>query len=253
MEVILRPLRKDAWAGVHKYKNCSDYIGTYYTRAGNIYTGLNAEEAERIGQILGLNLAQSSEYWQTYFIRMSNKDLIINTDQPDVESAAAEELKYLFLKNHKRVANGLNDNNPTANYVLINKESEAKESNKYNQTKRKAMKEFDKLSLADMRKALRLYGHRSEGLTGELVESKLFDLVEQNPDKFFDKWVENKRRETEFLIQDGISKNIIKRNKSEYKYGSDTIGHTLEDAILYLESPEHRDLKAIIINEVNAK
>jgi hypothetical protein len=250
MEVILRPLRRNDWAGVHKYKSCVDFIGTYFTRSGQIYTGLTAEEArvieEKLQKPVG-SLAPSSEFWSTFFIRVGNKDVFLNLDDP------FDELKYLFLKSHKRIASGYTDTNPTANYVLINKESEAQQANKYNQMKRKAIKEFDKLTSADMKKALRLYGHRSDNISAELVEGKLFELVERDPMKFLERWVENKRRETEFLIQEAISKNVLRRNKSEYKYGSDTIGHTLEDSISYLDSPEHRDLKAIIINEVNSK
>jgi hypothetical protein len=256
MEVMLRPLRRNDWAGVFKFKNCSDYLGSYFTRSGQLYTGLREEDGVDAETVARLSSAEkgidqplnpSSEFWNTFTIKIGNKDIFLDTSSP------MDELKYLFLKNHKRVANGYGDNKPTANYVLINKESDAKEANKYNQIKRKAVKEFDKLSANDQRKALRLYGHRSDALSPELVENKLFELIEKDPQKFLDKWVDNKRRETEFLIQEGVSKNVIKRNKSEYKYGIDTIGISIDDAINYLDSAEHRDLKQIIINEVNAK
>jgi len=247
MEVILRPLGGNTWAGVNKYKNCKDYIGTYLTRSGQRYTGLTEEDAKRLGDKLGYDLVPSSEYWNTFHVLMGNKDLYLDPSDP------FDELRILFLTKHKRVANGYSDNNPTANYVLVNKEAEAQLTNKYNQTKRKAIKEFDKLSTADMKKALRLFGHRSDNISAELVETKLFDLVEKDPNRFLEKWVDNKRRETEYLVQEAVSKNIVRRNKSEYKYGVDTIGHSLEDAVIYLESAEHRDLKATIINEVNAK
>lgn len=248
MEVILKPLIKTGWAGVHKYKNCSDYVGSYFTRSGQLYTGLTKEDADRLGALTGLDLRQNSDYWVDFIIRVTTKDIVLNLDDP------FDELKYLFLKSHKRVANGFSDQTkPTANYVLINKEVEAAEFNKHGQIKRKAMKEFDKLSLADMRKVLRLYGHKADNLGAELVENKLFELVEKDPQKFFTIWVDNKRRETTFLLQEAIAKNIIRKNKSEYKYGTDTIGYTLEDAITYLDSPEHRDFKGVIQNEVNAK
>lgn len=250
MEVILRPLRKNQWAGVYKYKSCNDWLGTYFTRSGQLYTGLTREEAAKFEEELQKqpgSLSPSSEFWQTFFIRVGNKDVYLNTDD------ANDRLKYYFAKSHKRVANGFSDNNPTADFVLINKESEAQQTNKYNQVKRRAIKEFDKLSTADMKKVLRLFGHRSDNISTELVETKLYDLVEKEPIKFLERWVENKRRETEFLVQEAVGKNVIRRNKSEYKYGADVIGHTLEDTISYLDSPEHRDLKAIIINEVNAK
>ena len=40
MEVVLKFARNNPWAGIAKYKNCKDYISTYFTRSGNIYTGL---------------------------------------------------------------------------------------------------------------------------------------------------------------------------------------------------------------------
>lgn len=247
MEVILKPLAKSSWAGVNKYKNCSDYLGTYFTRSGQLYTGLSKEDADRLAKETGLDLRANSEYWNEFIIRIGNTDIVLNTTDP------FDELRYIFLKGHRRVANGFSDIKPTANYVLINKDAEAGLSNKYNQSKRKAMKEFDKLSLAEMRKILRLYGHKPDNISSELIENKLFDLVEKDPQKFFDKWVDNKRRETEFLIQDAISKNVIRKNKSEYKYGVDVIGYTLDDAINYLDSAEHRDLKATIQQETNTK
>lgn len=261
MEVIVRPLLVNMWAGVRNYKNCFNWIGPYFTRSGNLYTGLTEEDnelkltpgttADRLEKALQRepkSLAPYSEFWKTYTIRFDNKDLIINTSNPE------DELKYIFLKHHKNVANGYSDRTkPKADYILINKEQEASEANKSGQLRRKAMKEFDKLSLTDMRKLLRLYGHRSDNLSSELIEAKLFEIVERDPQKFFDKWVDNKRRETEFLITDAIAKGIIKKNKSEYKYGVDTIGMNMDDAINYLEATEHRELKLTIINEINSK
>jgi hypothetical protein len=260
MEVIVRPLLRNQWAGVVRFKNCDDYLGTYFTRTGALHTGLNEEDtaqkleqgatAARLEKALqkpaGM-LLPYSEFWQTFRVKFGTKDKILDTDQP------FDELQYLFLKTHRRVANGFSDNNPTANYIIINKEAEAKESNKHNQTRRKAFKEFEKLSLTDMRKLLRLYGHRSDNISAELVESKLFEIIERDPQKFFDKWVDNKRRETEFLITDAVAKSVIRKNKSEYKYGVDTLGMSIDDAINYLDAPEHRDLKATIINEVSTK
>jgi hypothetical protein len=259
MEVILRPLTKNTWAGVKgdRYKNCSSWIGTYFTRNGALHTGfekpdgtLDYETADRLTVALHKepkSLYPSSDFWNTFYVRMGRDEIKLDTSRPE------DELKYLFLKTHKRVQDGYAKPNPSANFILINFETEAKEFNKVARDKRKAMKEFDKLSTAEMKKVLRLYGQRSDNLSAELVENKLFELIDKDPSKFFDKWIDNKRRETEWLLQEAISKNVIRKNKSEYKYGNDTVGHTLDDAIIYLDDPQHRDLKSIIINEVNNK
>ena len=108
---------------------------------------------------------------------MTARELILHTENP------YDELQYLFLKNHRRVANGLSNVEPSNDYILINKESEAEEANRVNKIKRQAIIEFNKMSLDDMRKALRLYGYKGESMSTELVESKLFEIVETDPNR----------------------------------------------------------------------
>jgi hypothetical protein len=69
--------------------------------------------------------------------------------------------------------------------VKITREAEAIEQNKANKLRRDAVKEFDKLSLDQMRKCLRLFGVSSQSMSNELVESTLFSLVDKQPKKFF--------------------------------------------------------------------
>jgi len=247
MKIILRPLRVNAWSGIHKYKNCTTALGSYFTRSGRLYTGLSDSEAERLGKSLGFDLSLASNFWSTFTIRIGNNDIILDTTDP------YDELRYLFLKSHKRVAIGLSDNKPTADYVLINEDLEASESNTRNKLRRKAMKEFDKFSPATIRKILRIYGHKADNVSDDVAENRLNDLVDRDPQKLFDKWIDNKKREIEFLIQEAIAKNIIRRNKNVYKYGTDIIGHSLDDAVAYLENPANQDLKITIINEASIK
>jgi len=247
MKVIVKPLNRNAWSGIIQYKNCHTSLAPYFTRTGRLYTGLSEEDEKRLGEKLRLELNPSSPFWLTFHIKMSGKDLVLSTDDP------YDELRYLFLKSHKRVANGLADKKATANFVIINEEEEAIESNKLSQIKRKAIKEFDKLTVSEMRRCLRLYGHKAEDLSNESVEFKLNTLVEEDPSRFLTTWVMNTNKDTEFLIQEAVSKNVIRKSKNIYKYGTDIIGHGLEDAISFMDSPENQDLKLAISNETKAK
>jgi len=247
MKVIVRPLNRNAWSGILQYKNCHTSLASYFTRTGRLYTGLTPEDEKRLGEKLRIDLNPTSPFWITFHIKMSGRDLILETDDP------YDEMRYLFLKNHKRVANGMGDKKATANFVIINEEEEAVESNKLSQIKRKAIKEFDKMTTSEMRKCLRLYGHNAEDLSNESVEFKLDNLVEEDPQRFLTTWVLNTNKDTEFLIQEAISKNVIRKTKNVYKYGTDIIGHGLEDAILYIDAPENQDLKLAISNETKAK
>lgn len=267
MQVILRRYGKDAWSGVAIYKNCSTYLGSYFTRSGNLYTGLTKEDEKRLedqlnypvgtlrptytdpNQIqLGPNKQKITGFWETFFIKIvGNQELTLDTDRPE------DELKYLFLRNHKRVANGLGDRKPGVEFILINKETEAEEVNRINKTKRRAIKEFDKLSPEQMRKCLRLYGVNSENSSNEVVEAKLFELIEKDPAKFFTKWVDNSLKDLEFLIEEAVANNIIRKNKTVYKYGTDILGGSLDETISYLNNPSNRDLKLTIQTEIEAK
>jgi len=247
MKVIVKPLNRNAWSGITQYKNCHTSLAPYFTRTGRLYTGLSEVDEKLLGEKLRLELNPSSPFWITFHIKFSGKDLILDTDDP------YDELRYLFLKSHKRVANGLSDQKATANFVIINEEEEAVESNKIGQIKRKALKEFDKLTVSEMRKCLRLYGHNAEDLSNDTVEFKLSNLVDEDPSRFLDTWVLNANKDTEFLIQEAISKNVIRKTKNVYKYGTDIIGHGLDETIAFMDSPENQDLKLAITNETKAK
>ena len=250
MEVILRFKTKDPWAGITKYKNCYDYIAPYWTRSGNKYTGLTEDEAKRLEKEIGYaegTLSPYSDYWNTFAIKITTKEIILHTER------AYDELQYLFLKGHKRVANGINNVKPNNDYILINKDSEAEEANRLNKVKRQAIVEFNKLSLDDMRKALRLYAFKSDSMSNELVESKLFELVEKDPNKFFLIWVNNKSKNTQFIIESAVAKNVIRKSRNIFYYGTDIIGNSMEYAIAYLDDKKNQDLKMVIMQEIESK
>jgi hypothetical protein len=247
MRVILRPINRNVWAGVTQYRNCHTYLAPYLTRTGRQYTGLSEEDEKRLGEKLRINLASTSPFWVTFHIKMSSKELELNLEDP------YDELRYIFLKSHKRVANGLGDRKATANYVLINEEAEAKETNIRSKIKREALRELDKMSITEMRKCLRILGNRADDMSSEIVEQKLNDFVEVDPATFIEKWVNNKSKETEFLIQEAVAKNVLRKSKNVYKYGTDIIGHSVEDVIIYLDNSENQDLRFAIMKETNSK
>lgn len=247
MRVILRPINRHTWSNVVKYKNCYDYLEPYYTRSGNIYTGIGREDAARLGNILGRSLLQTSDYWKNFFVRVGADDVYLDTED------ILDEIKYLFLKNHKRVKTSIFEHKATADYLLINKDEEAKRENLFNKAKIDAVVEFKKMSLTDMRKCLRLFGQNAENASSELVENSMFKLVESNPEKFLLKWTNNKNREIEVIVEQAVSKNIIRRSKNIYKFGSDVIGYSLEETIDFLNNPKNQDIKISILNYIDAK
>lgn len=247
MKAILRPIKRDKWSGLIKYRNCYEDLAPYYTRSGMIYTGLTANDEVRLGQILGLDLKKGSEFWKNFFIRTYTGDLILDLEDPN------DELKYLFLKNHKRVKTSEFEHKASANFLLINKEEEAKRSNLINKVRRRAIKEFDSLTTEDIKKVLRLFGLNGDNMEPEVAESKLFELVENNPQAFLDKWVNNTHRDIEVTVERAISMNIIRRTKNIYKYGSEIIGRSMIETIDFLETPKNQDILLSIMKSIQSK
>ena len=250
MVVELKIKKKNPWGNFIKYRNCFDYIAPYYTRSGSIYTGLTPEDERYFEKALGYeegHLAKTSEFWTTFCVKVGTRSLLLD------DSIPRQAMIIKFLTGHKRVATSLDKLDAGKDYLLINREAEAVEQNKQNKLRRDAIKEFDKLSLDQMRQCLRLFGMSSDRMSNELVESTLFGLVDKQPKKFFDKWVNNKTKDTEFLLEQAIAKGVIRKDKTHYFYGTDMFADTLEDAIAYLDSKKNQDLKLAIINETNNK
>ena len=250
MVVELKIKKKNPWAGLIKYKSCYDYIAPYLTRSGSIYTGLTPEDETYYEKALGYEpgtLARSSKFWDTFVVRIGSKTLLLD------DQFARQAMIIKFLSGHKRVTTSLDKLDAGKDYLLINREAEAVEQNKQNKLRRDAIKEFDKLSLDQMRKCLRLFGVKSDTMSNELVESTLFNLIDKAPKKFFAKWVENKTKETEFLLEEAIAKGIIRKDRTQYYYGTEMFGDSLDEAIAYLDAKKNQDLKLSIINQVKVK
>ena len=250
MVVELKIKKKNPWIGLVKYRHCFDYIAPYFTRSGSIYTGLTPEDEKYFEKALGYeegHLAKTSDFWTTFSVKIGTRTLILD------DSIPRQAMIIKFLSGHKRVATSLDKLDAGKDYLLINREAEAVEQNKQNKLRRDAIKEFDKLSLDQMRQCLRLFGMSADRMSNELVESTLFGLVDKQPKKFFDKWVNNKSKDTEYMIEQAIAKGVIRKEKTNYFYGTDLFATTLDEAIAYLDNKKNQDLKLAIINETQNK
>lgn len=248
---IVKHARKDNWSGVSHYNKCKTYLRANLTRTGSLNTGLTLDDEKRLEQALGYSdgeLAKSNiEFWKSYSVVVDETGLTLNIDNP------YDELRYLLLKSHKRVANGIDMLNPSKDFVMINKESEAIAKNKVNRKKIDAIVEYKKMTPEQMRRCLKVLGINAGNSSVEVVESSLFEFIENNPADFFIKWVENNDRDIEYLISQAVTKNIVRKNRTSYYYGTDLLGGTLEDAIAYMKDKKNSDIRKAIMNAVDYK
>jgi len=247
MEIRLKHIKPDNWSGVNRFDGCNHALGPYLTRSGNLYTGLTKEDETRLGEALGYDLRKGSKFWDSFRVRIGDGDVILNDQDP------ADELRLLFLKGHKEVKKSIHEMKATANYYLSNVEEEATVFNEVNRLKRRAMREFDKLKPADIKKALRILGLNAHNVSDSVAEDRLFSIVERNPQHFINRWVDNDNRNTEYLVKEALANDAIRKSGNTYMYNSITLGHSTEDAVSFLNSGENSDIKAEIVNLTKKK
>ena len=244
-------VRKDNWSGVSQFNKCKTYLRANLTRTGSLNTGLTPENERRLENLLSYpegELAKANiKFWESYSVVIDEAGLELDTDNP------YDELRYLFLKSQPRVADGVNRVNPSKDFVIVNRETEALAKNKVNRKKRDAVLEFGKMTPEQMRKCLKVLGINSDNSSQEVVESVLYDTIENNPTDFFTKWIENQDRDIEYLINQAISKNVLRKNRTNYYYGTDLVGNTLEDTIAYLKDKKNSDIRRAIMTAIEGK
>src|SRR5215470_11165105 len=228
------------WSGYSKFPGCATTFGPYKTRTGKWYTGLTKEDVARLSAATGIeeaalmppsevegNIKQGS-YWKNWAIRVTSAGVLLDTSDP------YDEIRYLFLKGHPWVAVGTDAKNSTHKFVLLNVEQEAITNNEKNKTKRQVATAVDKMDVGMMRAALRVLGIDPSQMSDVVVESELNKEAFKNPSKFVSAWINNKDREFEDFLEQLVQKQIIRKNKTAYIHGTETIGNGKQDAIAYL-------------------
>lgn len=237
--VKIKPIDRMTWSGFVRYKNTKDYITPHYDQSGTIVTGLNPEDQARLEKILKRDLSPVSSFWHDYAIILTDKEKVLNLDNPE------HELAYKFLLANKKVANSETERMewPYAEYIIYNEELEAQVKNEKFTVKRKAVTAFNELSASQMRDILKLYPGftKIDSVSPAIIETRLYELMEQDPAKFIS-LVQDKKLDMKVFLKDLVGHKILRKNKSAYYYGTDNIGHDEESTITYLEDPQNQGL-----------
>ena len=246
VKLISKP-KHSTWSGKTQFPKTHDDIAPYFTKYGGIYTGLTDADAKALGKQLNVDLASTSEFWTNFFIRKSDKDLYL-----DIENSPMDKLKYLFLKGHKRVSNGLLDTTKSnTDYILLNELDEAKKNEVMINIKTKAISSYNNMNDIERKQALRLYGLKSEGVEQSVINQKLFNLIEADPEKFLDIWVDNSDRELEAFVHDCVGYGIIIKSKGNLSYNGSVLGSTAKEVALHISEPKNADLKSSLAKQLD--
>ena len=57
----------------------------------------------------------------------------------------------------------------------------------------------------------------------------------------------------QLILESAIAKGVIRKDRTQYYYGTELFADSLQDAISYLDAKKNQDLKLSIINQVENK
>lgn len=251
MIVKVKPIKKEQkWSGFKggRYKGAKHTLTVVWDKHGMLNTGLTKEDEEKLGKELRADLDKYSPFWHDFQIVMTDRELVLDLDKPE------DLLKYKVLMVHPKISKSLSDKNAYAEYVIHNQFEEARVTNSIASIKTKAYILFAKLSQDQKADLLRLYGEfkNTSSASPEIIDATLFKKIEEKPELFV-QMVEDKNRDMKVFLKDLVTNNILKKNKSAYKYGTDFLGHDEESTIDFLNDPENQSLKIALMQELKNK
>ena len=248
-KVTLKPIKKHGWLpddhdGSLRYSKCFERLTVQATKGtGILNTGLTEEDEKRLERKMHMSPGTLSkynrDYWTMFKIDVPSEGISLDTNSPE------DEVKYLVLKAHQRVANSEMErfDTPFAEYVMTSVEQEAKMENKKSKLKRRAYKVFSNMSTTEMADVLKVMGKRAgDTASVDFIESQLDKIVTEDPQTFINT-VEDPTFKMRAFIDDCISSRVLVKNGTKYQLpGGDIVGYTLEQAIEYLQNPDNQEV-----------
>ena len=248
-KVTLKPIKKNGWLpddhdGSIRYSKCFERLTVQAMKGtGVLNTGLTEDDERRLEDKMNMSPGTLSrynkDYWTMFRVDVPKNGVTLNLSFPE------DELKYLVLKAHQRVANSEMErfDSPFAEYVMTSQEQEAKVVNKKSKLKRKAYKVFSNMNTTEMKDVLKVMGKRAgDDASVDFVESQLDKIVTDDPQNFLTT-VEDPTFKMRAFIDDCISSRVLVKNGTKYQLpGGDTVGFTLEQTIEYLQNPDNQEV-----------
>jgi hypothetical protein len=249
-KVVVKSLEKPNWAGMHRYQKCHDHIVAKSTKGG-YKTGLSKELAKQLEVELGLkegDLSPYSEYWKEYAVTITNKDLVLDMENP------RDRLDIEILKMDSRVANSTLERTdwPKAEYVIYDAEENAKEENEKITEEARAVADFVALGPSEMRNYLKLLGKGAKSMSDVVVKNVLFKVAKNEYDAF-NRITDMPNYKTKVLLYDLIAKGTVKMKGGHYFYDEVQLGHGEESSCAYLDDLHNQELRVLLMNKVSGK
>jgi|TARA_Y100000034_G_scaffold110937_1_gene143523 hypothetical protein len=256
--VYVKPIVRKKWHGLNelgrsKFQDTSDVLMVLYdNKIGKMATGLDTDDEIRLGSALGADLSSSSEYWDSFRIKLKDQTMIFNISIP------LQELQVKLLQASKFVGNSQREIDkgkwPQAKYVIYNEAQELEKEANVVEFKAKAIELFNKLSSEKKEDLLKIYGKFVENSSRDFIYTKLFEIVDNDPIEFMKTaTLTPEEIKIRALIFDLERTGILRRKNAAYLYNDQQLGFDFDNTVEVLLDPMKQELLVKLKSDLESR
>jgi hypothetical protein len=218
------------------------------------------EVREELERLTGQNLSATSDYWNTYYIRIVDK-LALNFDNPN------DRVKYYILLANNYAAPELEaKSNPEfLNSKFYMHRAENEEGQKAVKSRERDKAVADLYAMYDNKPKLVLIGKYILGskVKDSMSQDGIYNLLRSGIENDKEGTIVRKFNEStsktieelqfKLILDEAIARHVIRIREGYYQRGNATYGKTIKDVLKFLSSPENANEFASIKEEVEEK
>ncbi len=217
------------------------------------------EELKYLPRILGISKENVDfenkirDFWAEFTVDVPSDGLLLNIgmNEKDEPLVVMDWIKYRWLILHPFVAESKGKAVHKKEFYIHDPVVEVKRTNNLLQITKKAYIEFIRMGKdpEKMARMVRVLGKRNPaGMTKEMQENFLAQLIDDNPTDFYN-IARDKNLDTQDEILHMVDASVIQQIGASYLYLDTEIGATMEEAILFMRNA--RNSQALV--EMRAK
>lgn len=231
------------------------------------YSGLSREQEEKyLPEVIGISpddsdfSGQVRKYWAELTVNVPQEGhqlqvpVFSDGGEPDPKGIHVEDwIIYQWAKNHPMVADTREkaEANINKRFFIYDPEVETQRQNRSAKVKKKAYREFIKLSEKPNKMALLvrvLTDQTPDRMSNMEIENSLSTQVDNDPERFI-RAATDKNLEIKGQIMDAVQSNVLQKIGRQYMYNDEVIGDTQDEVVAWWKNKRNSK----VVQEIKAK
>jgi hypothetical protein len=249
-----RPVTSNTPASL--YEDAKKKIGSYFTKTGDIGSGLRIEEERKLMPLV-LGIAptdytyqkQVKEYFAnlTVEVKPEGTPLEVGLDNEGLPLNMNDYIKYRFCLESPEVAPSEDEGSTKYEYFIFDKAAKLEADYQVLRGKKDAYKEFIKLAANEdkLLMVMNVCGFEAGKMDEKTRELTMEKFVTEQPSKFI-AILKDPNLEHKSFIEDCIRYSVLRRVGQSILNGDERLGGSLEEAIEYFKDKTHSETVTVL-------